>query len=207
MLVSPAVADVWSPGNSFTWTPVTGTTYNFTSDGSVTLTQPSGGQDNGPFVVAINSADATLAKVGNGTEVFCLENNVYFTPGARYVATLNDLVYSGQGPAGTYSKALSEDAKKIYNAFREGTLTNWAAIGNGIWYAQGIGGAYLNPGPSDYVSGDFKVLNLWTLTGSDASGWTATDVQSQIVKIPAPAAAVLGMMGLGLVGWVRKRMS
>jgi hypothetical protein len=51
------------------------------------------------------------------------------------------------------------------------------------------------------------VLNLWTLNySSDRLRWEAVDVQSQLIKVPAPAAVLLGVVGLALVGWARKRI-
>jgi hypothetical protein len=53
-----------------------------------------------------------------------------------------------------------------------------------------------------------------------ASGWTdigpvrvlntmqgSTKTQSMLIVIPVPGAALLGVMGLGLAGWVKRRFS
>ena len=56
------------------------------------------------------------------------------------------------------------------------------------------------------------VMNLWRL--DNPWGWGSWndqlkryEYQSLLVCVPAPAAAMLGVIGLGLVGWVKRRLA
>jgi hypothetical protein len=65
------------------------------------------------------------------------------------------------------------------------TLANTAVASGGEWYGKGIG--------------DVRVLNLFETT-------VRTERQDQLYLVPAPAAIGLGVLGLALVGWLKRRV-
>jgi len=71
-----------------------------------------------------------------------------------------------------------------------GSLTSgsWAET----WYDQAVDHQWAD-------IGNVRVLNMYTTGGGLA--------QDQLYLIPAPGAALLGVIGLGLVAWMRRRFS
>ena len=78
----------------------------------------------------------------------------------------------------------------------------WHEMGQSGGFTNGITALADSAAPTDI--GNVRVLNLWVL---DSTGTVATDVQSHLTIVPAPAALVLGALGLGLVGWVKRRLA
>jgi hypothetical protein len=73
-------------------------------------------------------------------------------------------------------------------------LADWAVNGDnshsggGFW--QGIG--------------DVRIMNLWVYDHAGESGYQRQDMLV-MSSVPAPAALLLGVLGLGLVGWIKRR--
>lgn len=117
-----------------------------------------------------------------------------YAPAVASDADANDLQYAIWYIEGEVtSLAGKAGAIALYNAAVDATET----------------GSLIGVGSTDGIAiwsglGNVRVMNLWS--DPTVRTWD-TAKQSLLVLVPAPAAVGLGLLGLGLVGWVKRRMA
>ena len=189
----------------------------------------------GPFEVEPISFDFTpqgMGQFGAGTGnfiSFCLEGNEFIDEGETYNVEFSTMAKDG-GIGGGNPDPLDERTAFLYDAFIKGQLDDKLAAFNGsvFTYEQGASGSYLQGAiwfieeeidavtglAVDLVAmadaavgvggewfgkglGSVRVMNVYNTDGSHA--------QDQLVAIPLPIPAVLGLAGLIGVGVARIR--
>jgi len=173
----------------------------------------------GPFQATVTNltgySDPILGhSVNTSFLTFCIESNEYFTPGNWYVVGLSNTAYKG-GVGGGSPDPLSNATAHLYLQYQMLSLADQKAQGDDYqaaiwWFENELAGdtpvntlaanaiAAWGARSVNYTGSSVMVMNL-------SNGSVAQDMLVSFV--PAPGAALLAFVGVGLVGWMKKRLA
>lgn len=182
------------------------------ADMDITVADDVGSTNGGAFMITVKDEPIGIYAKDATFTTFCIETNEFLSIGGRYQVSLSDKAIYNNVPGG--SDPLSAESAWVYTQWLDVLTqdqTNADLVQNAIWSLEGEGGVNNTLAQSathevtvhGWTNPDIMVMNLWT--DGQAPSWGARQ-QDLLVRVPAPAAIGLGVLGLALIGWLKRRV-
>lgn len=199
------------------------------ADVTIVLQDSYGSTNGGEFLAVTSdpSAASSLGEAVNAFETFCVERLEYIRLNTTYYAVLNTEAVHGGGGAVNGVDPIDPLTAYLYSQFIRGKLDGYNygtgaarvasanAMQNVIWGIEDELGSNWAPGNAREAQfyadalanagsglGGVGVLNLY----KDQEHTRHAQDQLVMTPIPAPGAALLGVIGMSVVGAVRRRL-
>lgn len=182
----------------------------------------------------VGSQSVYTHSVGSTFKTFCLETNEYIGYGSTYDVIVNTGAVKGGlgGQTSANFDPLDSRTAYLFQKFTDGVLSSYAytgsagsqnasadALQNALWYLENEIGSvsgqaltWVNEATNAVNNslwsgiGNVRVLNLYAVGHAGDLNYVKQDqLVSFPTPIPAPGAVVLGMVGLSVLGWVRRK--
>ena len=163
---------------------------------------------------------------GSSFTSFCVEKNEHIAYNQTYDVIINTAAVGG-GISGGSPDPLDSRSAYLFYHYKTGDLTGWTAdntsadgLQYAIWYIEGEESSLQTPKATEFydladlaVNGVnptwsgidcVRVLNMYAQGHAGDGNYNQQD-QLICVPVPAPDAILLGSIGMGLVGWLRRR--